>query len=415
MRIIIDSGHGGKDPGASGFGMKEKDLNLIFARLLAVKLENYNIDVDRSLMNDNYYSPEELTNMIKKSGATICISCHNNAFNGSARGFEMIQSIHSEGTLAKLIAEEVKKTGFSVRRIFSRESTAPSRVGQDYYYIIRDTYPAVETILVEFGFMDNSEDFKMLTDPLWQDKLTAAIAGGIKKYSSPDITVKNSILGKSILFENQLKTALKAANGAANTKIVDIYYNIASIYGIKADIAFLQCIHETNWLKFTGVVKPGQNNFAGIGATGPNNPGLSFPTAEAGVEAHIQHLYAYATNTSIPEGRTLYDKRFHLVKRGSAPNWEDLNGKWAVPGIGYGEKIVELQEMVSGKYPIGESDPVEIPETPTPLHWAKICHDELRNAGLLLNDHIDTLDQPASKGVVFCLVNNLRKESIKDE
>ncbi|WP_273226401.1 N-acetylmuramoyl-L-alanine amidase [Geosporobacter ferrireducens] len=412
MRIIIDSGHGGKDPGASGFGMQEKDLNLIYARLLAVKLENYNMDVDTSLLNDNYYSPEELTNRIKKSGATLCISCHNNAFNGTARGFEVIHSIHTEGTLAKLILEETRKTDFPVRRVFSRASTSPSRAGEDYYYIIRDTYPEVETIIVEFGFMDNREDFKLLTNPVWQDKLTAAVAAGVNKYIYSDINGKTKIQGNSILHPNQLKAALRAVNGGANTGIVDIYYDIAPIYEIKADLAFLQSIHETNWLRFTGVVKPEQNNFAGLGATGPNNTGLWFSTVEAGVEAHIQHLYAYATTASIPVGRTLYDKRFHLVQRGSAPTWEDLNGRWAVPGTGYGERIVELQKIVLEKYPIEVSD---LPEIPPSTHWAKICHDELRDAGLLLNDHTDTLDQPATKGVVFCLVNNLRKELMNDE
>lgn len=133
------------------------------------------------------------------------------------------------------------------------------------------------------------------------------------------------------------------------------------------------------------------------------------------MEAHIQHLYAYATTEPIPQERILYDKRFHLVKRGSAPHWEDLNGKWAVPGIGYGERIVELQKMVFEKYFMEVPDSPVIPENPTAPNWAQICHDELRQAGLLFNDHSDTLDIPASKGVVFCLVNNLRKEIMKNE
>ncbi len=415
MKIIIDSGHGGYDSGAAGFGKKEKNINLIFAKLLAVKLENLDIEVDKSLINDNYYSPKELTKKIRESGAEICISCHNNAFNGNARGFEIIHSIHSEGELANLIIEEVKNTSFPVRRVFSRESTAPFRVGKDYYYIIRDTYPDVETIIVEFGFMDNEEDFMMLTNPVWQDKLTGAVTAGVKKYINDYTDVKTSIFGESILSPEQLKLALNVVNGAANKKIVDTYYKISSIYGVKADLAFLQCINETNWLRFTGIVKPGQNNFAGLGATGGNRASLSFPTVEAGVEAHIQHLYAYATTLGIPEGRNLYDKRFHLVVRGSAPNWEDLNGKWAVPGIGYGERIVGLQKTISEKYPMQEQYKPVPPESSSKSHWAQESYDELRAAGLLVNDHTGTFDEPATKGVVFTLVNNLRKEIMKDE
>ena len=65
--------------------------------------------------------------------------------------------------------------------------------------------------------------------------------------------------------------------------------------------------------------------------------------------------------------------------------------------------------MVSVKYPIEVPDKQE---TPSP-HWAKIAHDELMNAGLLLNDHAETLDEPASKGVVFTLVNRIWKELAK--
>jgi len=413
MKVIIDSGHGGREPGAVAFGVKEKDINIIYANLLARELENLNIEVDKSLINDNYYSPNELTERIKKSGASICISCHNNSFNGTARGFEIIHSIHTEGALAKQVFDEVKKTNLHMRRIFSKKSTASSTINQDYYYIIRLTYPQVETIIIEFGFMDNKEDFEKLTDPKWQKRLTTATAIGISKYiSSKTSTRKTNIIGEPLLRASQLKSSLLASNSSADPSIVDIYYNLARIYGIRADLAFIQCIHETGWLKFPGIVKARQNNFAGLGASSSANPGLSFPTVSAGVEAHLQHLYAYATKKSLPAGRTLHNPRFSLVIRGSAPNWEDLNGKWAVPGVGYGEKIVSMQKTILEKYlpTIPENPPL-----PKTEHWAKPCHDELIRAGLLVNDHTDSLDEPASKAIVFCLINRLRKELTKND
>ncbi|QUH27377.1 glucosaminidase domain-containing protein [Serpentinicella alkaliphila] len=252
----------------------------------------------------------------------------------------------------------------------------------------------------------------MLTDPEWQKRLTSAVALAISKYASPLANNKTSILGESILRPSQLKSALKAANNQAILDIVDIYYNIAPIYGIKADLAFIQCLHETGWLKFTGVVKPHQNNFAGLGATGASNPGLSFTTISVGVEAHLQHLYAYASTKPLPTGRTLYNTRFALVIRGSAPNWEDLNGKWAVPGVGYGERIVELQKTILEKYL------PNIPKNPPviqPVHWAKHYHDELFDAGLLNTDHTSTLDEPASKAMVFALISRLRKELMNND
>ena len=59
----------------------------------------------------------------------------------------------------------------------------------------------------------------------------------------------------------------------------------------RPEVAFAQMVHETNFLKFTGDVKVGQFNFAGLGATGGGNPGNSFATVQEGIRAHIQHLY----------------------------------------------------------------------------------------------------------------------------
>lgn len=408
MKIIIDPGHGGTETGAVAFGLLEKDLNLVFAQKLASNLENLGYDIDRSILNEKYYDSVILTDTIKASGATLCISCHNNSFNGVARGFEVIHSIHSDGTLSNYILNEVGKTGFPVRRAYSRESS--SYPGSDFYFVIRQTYPIVETIIVEFGFMDNVEDFNILTDPSWQDRLTGAVAAGIKQYMPPQATSKTSIIGSPLLYKWQLKRALMSNNPSAEASIVDTYYKIAKIYGIKADLAFLQAMLETNWLKFTGVVKPDQNNFAGLGATGGSNPGERFPSVEAGVEAHIQHLYAYSTTSQLPPGRVLYDTRFALVVRGSATHWEDLNGKWAVPGTNYGENIVSMQKAVNTGYPPdGTIDDPDDNTGSSPNHWAKQCNDELLQTGLLQDDHSLTLDKPASEGMVICLVNRLRR------
>ncbi|MCX8130413.1 MAG: N-acetylmuramoyl-L-alanine amidase [Clostridia bacterium] len=415
MKVILDPGHGGSDNGAVYFGIKEKKLNLIFADLLAKNLEQSNIVVDKSLINDTYYSSTQLTDLINNSGASVCISCHNNSFDGNARGLEVIHSIHSEGKLASLILESVRKTDFPVRRAFSREGINPSNKGKDYYYVIRLTYPKVETIIVEFGFMDNKEDSKLLNDPAWQNRLTSAVAEAVKKYIPPIENIKTRIIGKSILEPQQLKAALKDVNPAWDASIVDLYYTIGSVYGVKADLAFIQALHETGWFRFSGTVKPSQNNFAGLGATGGGNPGISFPTKEAGVEAQIQHLFAYSTRQPIPPGRKLYDTRFKYVDRGIAQNWEDLDGRWAVPGIGYGQNIIKMQKSIFEKYPPKEDNNTPIPPDNKPPHWAKPDNDELLKAGILFSDHSGTLDKPASEGMVISLINRLRKEFLKDE
>lgn len=408
MKIIIDAGHGGNDPGAVAFGTYEKDLNASFAQKLADALTEKGYEVDSSLINDINYGSTELTSLIVQSGAQLCISCHNNAANGSARGLEVIYSIHSEGTLANEIINKAANTGYTVRTAYSRASYVYSDA--DYYFIIRETYPDVETIIVEFGFMDNAEDFNLLTSDEWQNILTGAVADAVSSYLPLPVEVKTPIMGDAIVSTGKLKSALKDNNPDFDSSIVDEYINISAVYGVRGDLAFCQCILETNWLLFTGTVMKEQNNFAGLGATGGSVTGASFNTVSEGVEAHIQHLYAYATTGDIPEGRALVDPRFGYVTRGIAPNIEDLNGRWAVPGYEYGERIVSIMNMINDNY----TEPVITePDEPVQEHWAKQCNDELMEAGILLNDHSDTLDQPATEGMVLCLINRLRKEFLK--
>ncbi|MGI6548114.1 MAG: stalk domain-containing protein [Bacillota bacterium] len=129
--------------------------------------------------------------------------------------------------------------------------------------------------------------------------------------------------------------------------LVALYWSIAPKYGVRPDVALAQACKETGFFRFTGVVQPEQNNFCGLGATGPDNPGACFPDPATGVEAHIQHLYAYATDGPLPEGTDLVDPRFRHVRRGSACYVEHLGAGenptgvgWAYPGIDYGQSIV---------------------------------------------------------------------------
>ena len=124
---------------------------------------------------------------------------------------------------------------------------------------------------------------------------------------------------------------------------------------------YAEALKETGCFQFYGSVKDFQNNFCGLGASGVENTGeealngadpyrvylipglhgLSFLTVADGVEAHIQHLYAYASKEPLPEGCDLLDCRFAYVKRGIAERWTDLNGRWAIPGNGSGESIID--------------------------------------------------------------------------
>ncbi|MEH7013328.1 SPOR domain-containing protein [Neobacillus niacini] len=154
------------------------------------------------------------------------------------------------------------------------------------------------------------------------------------------------ILGPTHLSAEKMNAYVRSIN--PNAPLLGEYYkSLGEYYGIRGDVAIAQAMHETDYFRFTGAVRNGQNNWAGIGATGGALRGASFRTPEEGVLAQLQHLYAYATTTPLPNQYPLVDPRFHLVNRGSATTWTALNGKWAVPGTTYGQSILNLYRRMA--------------------------------------------------------------------
>lgn len=128
------------------------------------------------------------------------------------------------------------------------------------------------------------------------------------------------------------------------------YVRYGAEVGLRADVLWAQMIHETGFGDYGGDVSPAQNNYAGIGATGGGAPGISFPTAEAGVKAHVAHMVAYVfTEDRATWVNSTTDPRYHLVSpRGVARVLSDLNGRWAVPGDGYGAAIERHVRAING-------------------------------------------------------------------
>ncbi len=210
--------------------------------------------------------------------------------------------------------------------------------------------------------------FKTYREQLSKYQPSLTLPSG-EQLNTADIT----ILGNSILTAEQLKKWINSETPRLTTKatslglafkpipdLADLYIKIGAEYGIRGDLAFCQAAKETGYWQFTGDVKPEQNNYCGLYATGnaltgqeamngadayqvfliAGTHGATFMTPAAGVEAHIQHLYAYATKNPLPVGKTLVDPRFSLVNKGIAPSWQNLNARWAVPGTTYGQSII---------------------------------------------------------------------------
>ena len=121
-----------------------------------------------------------------------------------------------------------------------------------------------------------------------------------------------------------------------------IYYEEAQQQGIRAEVAFVQAMKETNWLRYGNDVKIEQYNFAGIGASGGGVSGVCFKSVREGIRAHIQHLYAYASSKGM-DGlvNSCVDPRFNYVSpKGGAPYVEWL-GQSENPASNYGWAVDE--------------------------------------------------------------------------
>lgn len=191
--------------------------------------------------------------------------------------------------------------------------------------------------------------------------------------SAEEVTLRGSSycsLEQMQRYLDKMETQLQqraAANGTTFVPFPDniayYYYTIGQKYNIRGDVALAQALLETGYFQYGNEVKPWQNNYCGLGAVGHTTTeeeyanslltavdhsrawlvvgihGWCYDSVATGVEAHIQHLYSYATTASLPSGCILVDGRFSHGNRGVADNLTDLNGKWAVPGNNYGQNI----------------------------------------------------------------------------
>lgn len=144
-----------------------------------------------------------------------------------------------------------------------------------------------------------------------------------------------NIIGKSECTASQMAQYLISKNPNAKSwalEYAQLYLEEGEVEGVRGDGAWIQSCKETGNFKFSGgtAVTFDQNNFCGLGVTSKGMKGHSFETPRLGIRAQIQHLKGYAT--SMPLINTCIDPRYKYIAKGCAPRFEDLAGRWAVPG-----------------------------------------------------------------------------------
>ena len=217
-KIVIDAGHGGDDPGASGNGIVEKDLTLDISKRMYDKFRQLGIPVTLTRTGDETLDPtervERILNAYGNSNDVIVISNHINA--GGGDGAEVIYALRNNGTLANSVLEALGNAGQNMRKAYQRR--LPSNTAKDYYFIHRNT-GNTQPIIVEYGFLDSSGDDVNQLKNDWPE-LTDAVVNAVVNYIggtySPSVgtyyTVKSgdslwSIAKKYGVTVNELKTA----------------------------------------------------------------------------------------------------------------------------------------------------------------------------------------------------------------
>jgi N-acetylmuramoyl-L-alanine amidase len=378
MLICIDPGHGGNDPGAvSVEGHLEKDNNLAIAKIIKDQesnLQNVNFIYtrleDKRLGNNTGSDLGARVKIANDSGADLFISIHQNADpNNKGRGVETYYFADQNFT-----STEGKKLAQSLQQAVLKATGLTDRgIKPGSFYVLRNTF--MPAVLVEAGFIGGDpNEAKYVSLPDTVEKIAKAILKGIADYleidyqeSEQEPGVEGTVItGEPVVNKTQAEKFIRE-KAPDWVFLVDIYYSLGAVYGIRADIALAQACKETNYFKFTGIVKPEFNNYCGLKTEKAQGDTPSdharFPDPATGVEAHIQHLYCYATQNPLPEDRTLVDPRFNIVAeivgRGTATTVEELSGKWA-PSSDYGKSIVRdyMQKMLSF-YP-DNGDPGEL-------------------------------------------------------
>lgn len=170
--VVIDPGHGGKDPGACGNGLREKDINLSVALILKKKLEPYKKEINLKLTreNDTFLELSDRVNISNAFKADLFVSIHCNSSDKlSAMGVETYCYRLSNNKGASYIHSEI---------LASKAYTNDRKVKEASFYVIKHT--TAHAVLCELAFISNTTDAKILKEK--QNDLAEAILKGILKY-----------------------------------------------------------------------------------------------------------------------------------------------------------------------------------------------------------------------------------------
>lgn len=187
IRIVIDCGHGGADPGKVGINKAlEKDINLAIGLKLKKLLEAEGIEAVMTREGDAGLYSEAAENkksqdmkrrcaVIDEQMPVFTVSIHQNSYHEEyVRGAQVFYYSHSEEgkRLAACLQEKLIEG-------LDPKNTRQPKANDSYYLLVHTKSP---TVIVECGFLSNREEADMLTQEIYQEKAAKAICAGVMEY-----------------------------------------------------------------------------------------------------------------------------------------------------------------------------------------------------------------------------------------
>ncbi len=172
--IMLDAGHGGSDPGAIGVtGVYEKNIALEVTLKLAKALRNRGYEVIVTRDRDRFVSLGQRADLCNELLPMIFVSLHANWIDDPT--FTGVMTFHFEG------ASQAQALAYTIQRNLVTSTGAVNRqVRTANFFVLRET--VVPAVLVEVGFLTNSQEEYKLRDPMYQKRIVDGLAQGISEY-----------------------------------------------------------------------------------------------------------------------------------------------------------------------------------------------------------------------------------------
>lgn len=175
--VVINAAGGGSDIGVSGNGLVEKNISLEISNIIKNILESKGVDVYMLRDSDKTISYDDRIKDLKRKypNSKDVIVLSNTLNSGGGSGTEIIYALNNKDTLANKINKNLEY--FNKSRFY--QLRYPSDTTKDYYYLTRNT-PGYETIIVRYGYADNTKDAEIIRNNI--EEMASSVADAILDY-----------------------------------------------------------------------------------------------------------------------------------------------------------------------------------------------------------------------------------------